>query len=210
MSHFGAIAWVDFARGLLPAGERILMERHLSEGCVDCVSELAFFAKVALAGVGVAEAVAPEDIVQTARNIFPPREKQKPLLERLVARLVYDSFADLAPAGVRSGRAMSRQLMYEVEDYLVDLRLEGERDSTLVSVVGQIANRNLPASPMVDRSIRIVSGKSVVCKTLSNGFGEFCLDYTPKKNMKLLIAISEGERLVEVSLNRLIEEHPAT
>ncbi len=210
MSHFERSHWVDFARGLLSAGERTQMERHLSEGCRDCMSELAFFERVAHAGAGVREVIAPEDIVMLARNIFPLKPKQKPLLQRLVARLVYDSFADLAPVGVRSGKALSRQLMYEVEDYLVDLRLEGERDSMLVSIVGQVANRRVPASRMVDQNIRIVSGKSVLRQTRSNGFGEFCLDYSPKRNAKLLISLPEGERHVEVSLNRLVEEHPAS
>ena len=80
----------------------------------------------------------------------------------------------------------------------------------LVSIVGQVANRRVPASRMVDQYIRIVSGKSLLCQTRSNGFGEFCLDYSPKRNTKLLISLPEGERQVEVSLNRLVEEHPAS
>jgi len=191
------------------------MERHLGEGCAACGSELAFFEKVARAGAGVREVKAPEDVVLKARNIFnirrrPEPRDAEPLLARLFARLVYDSFADLAPAGIRSGRGMSRQLMYEVEDYSVDLRLEGDRDSTQVSVVGQIANRSVPASQLLDSQVRLFSGKTVVSETRSNSFGEFCLEFTPKRNMKLCIAVPNGAKQVEVSMNRLVEEHPAS
>ena len=215
MPHYDFKNWADFARGLLTAGERIRMERHLSEGCAACGSELAFFEKVARAGVGVREVIAPEDVVRKARNIFPARRKPavheaEPLLARLRARLVYDSFADLAPAGIRSGKGMSRQLMYEVEDYSVDLRLDGDRDSTLVSVVGQIANRTAPASRVNDSEVSLLSGKSLVSKTRSNGFGEFWLEFAPKRNMKLCIAIPNGAGQVEVPMNRLVEEHPAS
>jgi hypothetical protein len=42
----------------------------------------------------------------------------------LLAELVFDSFQDLAPVGIRGAAAAPQQLVYEAGGYLIDLQLE--------------------------------------------------------------------------------------
>ena len=57
---------------------------------------------------------------------------------------MFDSFREPAMAGVRSGRQLARQTLYEAGDYTIDLRFEPDLDPAQVVMVGQIANRVVP------------------------------------------------------------------
>ena len=49
MSHFNLVQCMEFARGLLPAEQRALLEQHLSAGCAECAGAVDFFRRVAQA-----------------------------------------------------------------------------------------------------------------------------------------------------------------
>jgi hypothetical protein len=128
-------------------------------------------------------------------------------MRTLIASLTYDSAADLRPAGARAHRPSSRQMLYEAEDFCIDLRVDQEPDSIKMTLVGQVANRTNPEFPLTRLPVRILSSEKVVAKTASNEFGEFSLDYSPRPDLRLCVSIADAGIRLEVPLQRLLEDH---
>jgi hypothetical protein len=99
--------------------------------------------------------------------------------------LVFDSFREPLPAGVRSQHRVSRQTLYEAGDYAVDLRQEHERGGARVTMVGQVASRKEPGRALAGVAVVLSSGSSVLAKTVSNEFGEFQMEYPPARDLRL-------------------------
>ena len=121
------------------------------------------------------------------------------LLPRTVARLVYDSFREPLLTGVRSQKYPAHQLMYVAGPYCVDLRLEHERSSQQVRLIGQIANRECGVAGVPDVPVFLLSGNLVVTKTETNRFGEFAMEYAPRNGLRLFAPVP-GESHIEVRL----------
>ncbi len=205
MTHYDESKWIDFVRDLVSSRERQRMQTHLDGGCRRCNRSARLLAGAAAVAASDSRWTVPEGAQETAKAIFALRQPDKVhILPRVVARLVYDSFRDPLPAGVRMQHRMTRQALYEAGPYSVDVRLEHERGSGLVLMVGQIASRNRPQSGLGDLAVLLMSGKAVVAKTASNQFGEFQMEYRPARRLRLYVTPVEGKgKAIEVPLNGL-------
>jgi hypothetical protein len=196
MKHYEISDWADFVRGLVEPVRREAMERHLAGGCEPCARIAAIFGRVAPLARAEPRCEPPEHAVHCARAIFvlqQPREVR--ILTRLVGRLVFDSFREPLPAGVRSQQRVSRQTLYEAGEFTVDLRQEHERGGSRISVVGQVASRKEPGRAVAGLPVVLTSGKAVLAKAVCNRFGEFQMEYTPARNLRLEVgAASHGQR----------------
>lgn len=211
MKHFELKDCVDFARGVVSESRAAEMEAHLGAGCKRCRRDSEMFRKFAAAAVSGAEFEVPQYAIHCARAIFSLQQPERvQILPQLLARLVYDSFREPLPAGVRTQQRLSRQTLYEAGDFRLDLRLEQERGSAQVSLVGQIENRKDPSQRMGDVPILLAKGEDVVARTVSNQFGEFHLNYQPKTQLRLHVPVLEDQgRRIEVPLKDLMGEgHP--
>src|SRR2546425_3260100 len=83
------------------------------------------------------------------------------------ARLLYDSFREPLPAGLRTQQRLSRQYLYQAGDYSLDLRLENERGSPRVALVGQIQNRKQVGKRLGSVPVQLLSGKQVLAEVRS-------------------------------------------
>jgi hypothetical protein len=204
MRHFDIMQWADYARNLGPVDLSQAMDLHLAD-CPDCGATVALLRKVSEVAQGTTTVDVPAPLVASARDVFrAPVQMVAPFLRRLVARLAFNPLLEPLPAGVRSEHRPVRQLLYHAGDYSVDLRMDLERDSTAVTLVGQIANQAVPEHVPGRTPVFLMSGKRVVSTTICNDFGEFCLECTPKSNLRLCLPLTECGVQVEVSLNRLI------
>jgi hypothetical protein len=215
MRHYDVSRWADFAMNLLPAEEHSAMEQHLASGCTECAALCEFVRKVAgkVAMERVYDAITPE-LAVSARGVFrkdlAARQDTRTLwqgLRNLIATLTYDSALDLHPQGARAGRAANRQMMYVAGDFCLDLRFDRERDSMRVTLVGQMANQSDPKFKMASVPVLLLSGKKVVTETASNEFGEFTLEYTPKRDLRLSVPVTDAGVRLEVPLSQVLEEH---
>lgn len=212
MKHFGPGEWTDYVREIAPEYQRKAMEAHLAEGCQKCersLDQLRAFREAAISGAGYK---APDYMVHCARAIFALQQPEKVhILPRVLARLVYDSFREPLPAGIRSQQRLSRQALYEAGDFRLDLRLEQERGTSSVSLVGQIENRKDPQKKVGQIPVLLASGKEVVAKTLSNHFGEFQFNYRPQTGLRLYVPVL-GEQAggVDVPISGLTMESGPT
>jgi hypothetical protein len=206
MNHFAIEQWLDLVHGLVPDKERATMEQHLSSGCAMCNGVVSRLRKLVVATSADAGYVVPDYAVRSARAFFALQQPQKLLtLPRLVAKLVFDSLREPALAGVRSQHRITRQAMYEAGDYCVDLRMERERGSASVVLVGQIANRSRPEQRVARFPILLMSGKEVLGRTVSNSSGEFQIEYQPRKSLRLRVPVPEAGNQIEVPLKELLD-----
>lgn len=188
MRHYEICDWADFARGLGDPARREAMSRHLAEGCAKCSRSAAVFGRLApMAAVDFRYEV-PEYAVHCARAIYALEQpRHVTVLSRFAGRLVFDSFREPLPAGVRSQQRISRQTSYEAGDYGVDLRQEYERGGSRISVVGQVTNRREPGRALEGVPVALLSGKAVLARASSNRFGEFQMEYPPARDLRLEI-----------------------
>jgi hypothetical protein len=204
LTHYDQARWVDFVRGLIAGSERHAMQAHLDSGCRRCHPVVQRFRTLAEVTSGDSKWEAPEGVVQTAKAFFALQRPEKVhILPRVLARLVFDSFRDPLPAGVRMQHRLSRQALYEAGRYSVDVRLEHEKGSRRVTLLGQIGDREQPGQGLADVPVWLVSGKRVLARALSNTFGEFQMDYEPARRLRLYVPVEQRGKHIEVRLGGL-------
>lgn len=202
--HYEKDSWVDYARGL-GGTEGREMEAHLSSGCTQCRRRAELWGKLAATARAEAEYQPPPSVLRRAKAIFTRRGPERASAVQILARLVYDSFRDPLPAGMRAGDRPS-QALFEAEHYSLDLhlnreRVDRERGAARMVLVGQIAHRSKTAKRVSELPILLVSGRQVVARGVSNERGEFHLEYDPRARLRLRIPVEAGKR-IEIPLPR--------
>jgi hypothetical protein len=202
MKHFSIWQWTDFARGLVETIPASAMEAHLS-GCRRCERLVRVLRDVAMTSRGEAGHDPPEHAIRHAQAIFSLYRPETISFPRMLARLVHDTARAPLPAGMRSQDRLSRHALYEAGTYCLDLQLEHQPRSGLITLIGQLADRNKPATSRADVPVWLMGRNNLVASTLCNRFGEFRLEYTPARDLRLQVPVAAAGKRFEVSLNRL-------
>jgi len=205
MKHFDISDWADFARGTATEADREAMETHLTAGCRRCNATLAFVNRVVTSTRADGLYDPPESVVRCAKAIGTMLRPQRVPVSRLVARLVYDSFRDPAPVGLRAEDRVSRHTTHEAGSFAVDLRLEHMKGSPVATLVGQLTNRQEPEGTLAEAPVMLMTSKDIIAHTVYNRFGEFQMDYAPSRNLRLCVDVALNKR-IELSLSRLADE----
>ena len=204
MKHFDICQWTDFARGVVPGPDRTIMDAHLSsQRCVRCRATLALVHRVVAVARAEDRYTPPEYVVRCVKAISAVRRPQGTRLPGLIARLVYDSFRDPVPAGIRAQDRTSRHALYEAENYCLDLQLEHDTGTSLVTLMGQLTNREDPDSSVAEAPVLLMARKDVIAHAVSNPFGEFQMEYAPARHLRLCLPLDPSGKRIEVSLDRL-------
>ena len=199
MAHFDSWHWTDFVRGLCDEPRQSVMQEHLSSGCPSCQRTVDTLRAIIVAAK--ADVAPPEYAVGYAQAVFVHRRPETKL-ERLIARLVYDSAREPLPAGIRTSERKSRRAIFAAGDHQVELQLEGQPASDVVTLIGQIAGRD-QASGLADVPVWLMQRDRLVTRTMCNTFGEFNLEYEPRRNLRLLFSLEEVGQRVEIALDHL-------
>jgi len=203
MKHFELAEWTDFVRGLVEKSARLPLEHHLASGCRKCRHTADLLRKLVTAARNDSQVQVPDYALRCARAIFFLQQPEKvQILPRIPARLLYDSFREPLPAGLRTQQRLSRQYLYQAGDYSLDLRLENERGSPRVALVGQIQNRKQPGKRLGSVPVQLLSGKQVLAQATSNSLGEFQMEYEPSKHLRLYVPVRQAGKQIEVPLSR--------
>lgn len=214
MGHYEIGEWTDFVRNLLAKQQQAEMEQHQAI-CAECRDIVALLAKVnAAAQAETRYDAATGELAKAARRIFSKQRAGGRALDlvagaltTLAAHLTYDSAFDLQPIGARSRRPDTRRMLYEAGDYCIDLSFEGGPGSIRVTLVGQVSCRKEPIRHLEKLPVLVVSGSKVVTQTASNEFGEFAVEYAPRRDLRLCVPISDAGFRLEIPLKPALEEH---
>ena len=189
MTHFSEADLADFVRGV-PVADEAALTAHLAT-CADCAGVVA--ALRAVADVALRDAVESPNpnTLHAAEAIFSMwRPERVKVFSTPAARLLFDSFADPVLAGIRSGPAMYRQLLYEARPYAIDLRLDRFREGHRMSITGQLATLDT-TRPIAGVRVTLTSDVDARLQKQvhTNDTGEFYLEYEPAPRLNLRVDV---------------------
>ncbi len=208
MKHYETNEWADFIRGIR-SSHKAAMERHLASDCRKCNRTVEFLRSVQVLAKSEGQWEPPRYALASAKAAFVLQQPEKVhLIPAVVARLVYDSFRDPLPAGVRVRHRVNRHALYHAGDYNLDLHLQHERGSRSVTLIGQVVSRRAPVEQMAGVPVYLVSGKKIVEKGTTNQFGEFQLHYKPARQLRLYVPVTDRKR-IEIQMSRFSARKPA-
>jgi len=111
-------------------------------------------------------------------------------------QLLYDSFSQPAPAGIRSAAMRIRQMLYRADPYQIDLHVELQQEQNRLVVSGQLVDLSHPE--MVGRDVRVTlsDGRESVASTITNQFGEFRGEVENSGDLELSLLAPTGKPIV--------------
>ncbi len=183
------------------------MQSHLSTGCTECRLTADLLLRATQTGIRERAFDIPPALLRSAIDIFPaPPESALFRLPSLAARLIFNSFTDPLPAGARSVPQSTHQLLYEIGDYAVDLHLSdpSANQDGPVGLAGQILNRKMENIPLRGVPVYLVLGTRVIDRNIANELGEFILDFSPRRNLRLRVPLPAEGTQIDIPLHHLI------
>ncbi len=202
MQHFSEQAWADFLRGISESEMKANIESHLARGCCDCCATSDVLNRVQVTVANEKTYTPPESAVRMVKQEFAAANL--PQQTSVLASMLFDTFAQPLTAGIRSGAAVARQLVYEAEGLTVDLRLDSQPNSGKVLVVGQVLDKRHPrVSPNgVSIALWTPNGQPFL-HVGPNESGEFQLEFERQDDLRLLIDVA-GRKTIRIPLAHLI------
>jgi hypothetical protein len=204
MEHFSDELFADVVRGINSNGHADL-QKHLAERCSQCTHALDTWLRLQSITAREKTYCPPADAVRMVKLEFEARRSQN--LE-VPAKLVFDSLTQPALAGVRSaGAAAARQMVYEVEGMMVDLRFDRPPRSSCISLIGQVLDHKAPRVSLANAAVMLWNEKGLVlAETRTNGLGEFHLEFELQNRLRLSIQALAG-KLIRIPLANLHLDH---
>lgn len=194
MEHFSMEKWIDFARNVVGAPDKVAMQKHLETGCKQCSKTLELWKHVHQVARHESALEPPESAVRAMKGTFAihgPRRQRSG--SRSIAALLFDSALSPAQAGVRSSSNTARQLLFGVGTYRIDLRMEPQLDSDKVAVVGQVLHSTDPHEGLGALPVALIKGRKVVAETVTSQFGEFNLECDLEGRFQLRVKLPAEE-----------------
>ena len=201
MQHFSEQAWADFVRGISESEMKANIESHLARGCCDCCATSDVLNRVQATVANEKTYTPPESAVRMMKQEFAAT--CSPEQTSVLANLLFDTFAQPLPAGIRSGAAVARQLVYEADGLTVDLRLDSHARSGKILVVGQVLDQRVPRLSPSRVSIALWTQKGQPFLQVSpNESGEFQLEFDAQDDLRLLIDVA-ARKTIRIPLPNL-------
>jgi CheY-like chemotaxis protein len=142
-----------------------------------------------------------QELWGSLESLFRPKKVLR--LIKNAARLVFDSFLQPMPAGVRGvSQLPSRQLVYRSGSLMADLWLEPQTDSANVALVGQIVDSDSPDRRLDLIPVALHGPKGRIAYATTNKFGEFHLNFDLVPSVTLEIEVG-GNQWVSAALPSL-------
>jgi hypothetical protein len=198
-NHFSDEAWADFVRGVMSPETSRPMQQHLDDNCDQCRSRQSFWNLVARAAIKELGYQPPGFAIRLVEDAFksmqpPPAPTGPP--ER--ARLIPAASIERVLANVRGPGNTPHHLLYETNDFLVDLRVRVRGDGSGV-VVGEIVPKTGMVAAAAGTRVDLKQTNRVVQQTEADEFGGFQLEWDSSDDSKILLEIPDG-RIIEIVL----------
>jgi len=149
----------------------------------------------------------PRDrLFQELWGSLEPLLRPSSLLQRVMqaARLVFDSFLQPLPDGIRTSQLPTRRLVYEAGGLMADLWIEPKTDSRRTALVGQLVDSAKPDRRLDRIPIALRGQKGLIAFATTNEFGEFHFDFD-FESMLTLEMEPNGYQSVSVELPLLVQ-----
>jgi hypothetical protein len=196
--HFPVEQWIDFVNGQLAPKQKQAMQEHLEAGCAECAKTSALWLRVNQVARREPQYEAPDWALRYVQNAFEVANNapQKAKRALRIPRLVFDSFAQLAPVGVRSGAASApRHLLYKSDEIAIEMQFEPDAKTEHVSIAGQVSNIALGGEGLAEMPIRLTRANRNVAETSTNKHGEFRISFEPEEGLQFSLEMLNGDHI---------------
>jgi len=200
MAHLTAEDWIDFVNQVISQSKRDEMQGHLKSGCKRCATAVALWRRVHQTASAEANYQPPQDHLRTAKAAFAASGYTKKRRRISTAiEVLFDSFRQPTLAGARSSAGATRQMLYRVDPYQIDVQIEAKPTSNRLGVTGQLLNVSDAAIIGSDIPIKLSNRRGHVVHTVTNEFGEFRGDIESTGDLEISFS-GPGGRAIVISL----------
>jgi hypothetical protein len=140
-----------------------------------------------------AEFQPPAGVVRIAKAAFAANGLEK---VHGGLKLLFDSSLQPAAVGVRSVSTDTRQLLYGIGPYLLDLYISARPGGKAISVTGQLMNSKFPERILNAVPIVVGNGSGAAVLTTTNNFGEFQGEVEFGGDLELRLPGQDGKEIV--------------
>jgi hypothetical protein len=193
MKHLSEEDAVNFVNDVMSAEGKIKTQRHLESGCKRCVEAVAIWQRVREASSVEAEFQPPAGAVRIAKAAFAATGLER---VRSGLKLLFDSSLQPAAVGVRSVSTDTRQLLYGIGPYLLDLYISARPGGKAISVTGQLMNSKFPERILSAVPIVVGNGSGNMVMATTNNFGEFQSEVEFGGDLELRLPGQDGNEIV--------------
>lgn len=193
MKHLSNQDAVNFVNQVMSAQDQLEAQTHLDFGCKRCAEAVAIWQRVREASSVEAEFQPPAGVVRIAKAAFAAAGLQN---DHSGLKLLFDSTLQPAAIGVRSVSSDTRQLLYGIGPYLLDLYISARPGGKAISVTGQLMNSKFPERILSAVPIVVGNGSGTAVLTTTNNFGEFQGEVEYGGDLELRLPGQDGREIV--------------
>ncbi|HSZ63641.1 MAG TPA: hypothetical protein VK828_17715 [Terriglobales bacterium] len=194
---------VDLARGVPGSpeyGEGI--KAHIASGCSICKAVHDSWSRVSRFAANEESYTPPENLVHLVKLGFASQAAPQ-VGKWTLASLVFDSFAQPLPAGVRSGALRVWQVIYEAEGLTVDLHFGRHTPSKAMHVVGQVFDKKAAQALQDSSTVELsTEHEQLIATAPITRSGEFYLEFEVKEHLWLSVK-SAARNTVRIPITNL-------
>ena len=172
MSHYDVTQWADFVRGLRDPAKTAAMQGHLDDGCERCGTLHGALVRVAATAEADLAIAPPAGAVRSVKAFFGvQRPGATSSWSELSLRRVFDSALAAAPAASRAPANAGRQLLFESDEYTLELSVDRVPDTEDAVLRGQLLEAR--GKPRSHTPVFLIGGGEVLARTISERGGTF-------------------------------------
>jgi hypothetical protein len=198
MGHISTEELIEFVEGRTSPDTRLAVETHLAvcAGCQGLRQEVE-----SLVGQLRRDSSfePPAELVQWGVDLFQPIQRSAAdrngrggrRARPIIAAVVFDTYDEPMPVGVRRAGVPPRQLLFRAGDVDVDVKIESLEVDGRISLAGQVLSNT--AAFFDNTSVKLESHGIVRFRTTTNPVGDFSFDEVPKDTYHLSVDLPEGE-----------------
>jgi len=197
MAHFTTEDWIDFENQVISRSKRYEMQRHLNSGCKRCARTVAVWQRVHQTAAEEANYQPPQNSLRAVKAAFTssrPAKKRGKILTAV--EVLFDNFLQPALAGARSSAGATRQMLYRVDPYQLDVQIEAKPASNHLGVTGQLLNVTGAAIIGREVPVKLSNRRGHVVRTVTNEFGEFRGDIEGTGDLEISFSGPSGKAIV--------------
>lgn len=208
MKHFSSEEGIDFVNEVMPAAKRAEMQQHLDSGCKRCAKALAIWQGIRKVAAEEASFQPPAGAVRIAKAAFAVAGMEK---DSGGLNLLFDSVLQPAVAGMRASTpvAGTRQVLYGVGPYLLDLYISPASEGKTIGVTGQLLNSKHPELVLSAVPVVVSNCQGNVILAMTNQFGEFRGEVENRGDLELRLPTPQGKDIV-IPLGSLVTDFVGT
>ena len=197
MKHFSSVDWIDFVNHVLDPSHEIVMQKHLEGGCESCTGELARWGRLRRFARREEDYQPPGEVVHMAKVAFSAsRWAQKCTAAKGAIELLFDSFRQPVPAGLRSVGNAPRRMLYAADAFKIDVQVESQTGGQTILVTGQLLDLRQRGAVARDMKVTLSNRRGRTVEVRTNEFGEFREEIENSGDLELMFPSGSTEPLV--------------